>query len=113
MIKHIVMWNIKGASSAEKLANSLRVKNLVEGLAGNIPGMKTIEVGIEISQIEYACDVVLYSGFDSHEALEGCSSHPAHLSVRQQLEGVRTTRHQVDYLPGGQAVSDRAAVEVG
>ncbi len=112
MIKHIVMWNIKGTSSAEKLANSLRVKSLFEGLAGTIPGMKTIEVGIDISRIDYACDVVLYSEFDSHEALAGYSSHPAHLSVRQQLGDVRTVRHQVDYLPA-HVTSDRVASAAG
>ena len=105
MIKHIVMWNIKGDNSDEKLANCLRVKRLFEGMAGEIPGMKTIEIGIDISRIDYACDVVLYSEFDSQEALASYSSHPLHLLVRQQLADVRTARHQVDYLPASQAAT--------
>ncbi|HHW2312381.1 MULTISPECIES: Dabb family protein [Pseudomonadaceae] len=113
MIKHIVMWNIKGDSSVEKLANSLRVKRLFEGMAGAIPGMKKIEIGIDISRIDYACDVVLYSEFESQEALEGYASHPEHLRVREQLADVRTSRHQVDYLPAGPAASDRAALAAG
>lgn len=113
MIKHIVMWNIKGDNSDEKLTNCLRVKRLFEGMAGEIPGMMTIEVGIDISRIDYACDVVLYSEFDSQEALIGYSSHPAHLRVRQELADLRTARHQVDYLPAGQAGSYSAALTAG
>ena len=47
MIKHIVMWDIRGDNADEKLANCLRVKKLFEDMAGEIPGMRTIEVGIE------------------------------------------------------------------
>lgn len=113
MIKHIVMWDIRGENADEKLANCLRVKKLFEDMAGEIPGMRTIEVGIDISRIDYACDVVLYSEFDSKEALEGYSSHPAHLRVRQQLSDVRTARHQVDYLSESKIQARHPALTAG
>jgi Stress responsive A/B Barrel Domain len=60
--------------------------------------MLKIEIGIDISRIDYACDIVLYSEFDSRESLEAYATHPGHLRVRDELMGVRTSRHQVDYL---------------
>jgi hypothetical protein len=96
-VKHIVMWNLRGETEHERLANIEKLKVAFEGLRGLIPGLLTLEIGVDVSNIDYACDVVLYSEFDSVEALEGYASHPAHLRVREELGNVRTTRHQVDY----------------
>lgn len=97
MIKHIVMWNVRGESAAEKAETAQRVKRNFEGLRGKVPGLVELEVGIDESRIDYACDVVLYSVFRSREALEAYATHPFHLQVRIDLEGLRITRHQVDY----------------
>jgi hypothetical protein len=42
--------------------------------------------------------VVLYSEFESQQALDAYAVHPAHLRVRNELEGLRIARHQVDYV---------------
>jgi hypothetical protein len=47
--------------------------------------------------VDYACDVVLYSEFESQAALDAYAVHPEHLRVRQDIEGLRVARHQVDY----------------
>jgi hypothetical protein len=49
--------------------------------------------------VDYACDVVLYSEFESMDALKQYALHPVHLQARAELEGVRIARHQVDYTP--------------
>lgn len=98
MVKHIVMWNVRGESPEQKIEAANLVKRTFEALNGKIPGMRRLEIGIDISRIDYACDVVLYSEFDSHEALQAYATHPEHLRVRDELVGVRTSRHQVDYL---------------
>ncbi|WP_321857404.1 Dabb family protein [Paraburkholderia tropica] len=98
MIKHIVMWNIRGETPGQKTASATLVKRAFEGLKGKIPGLLKLEIGIDISHIDYACDVVLYSEFDSVESLAAYATHPEHLRVRDELAGVRTSRHQVDYI---------------
>jgi hypothetical protein len=98
VIKHIVMWKVHGETLERKSEAAKRVKRAFEALHGKIPGMLKIEIGIDISRIDYACDVVLYSEFDSRESLEAYATHPEHLRVRDELAGVRTSRHQVDYL---------------
>jgi hypothetical protein len=96
-IKHIVMWNLAGDTPAEKAAAVEAVKTRFEGLLGVVPGLLHIEIGVDVSHVSYACDVVLYSIFESHEALAAYGDHPAHLKVRDELVGVRIARHQVDY----------------
>jgi heme-degrading monooxygenase HmoA len=98
MIKHIVMWNVLGASADEKRHNTQKLKAAFESLRGAIPGLLTLEIGVDQSRVDYACDVVLYSEFDSADALAAYAEHPEHTRVRQALEGLRIARHQVDYL---------------
>nr|WP_145552066.1 Dabb family protein [Variovorax boronicumulans] len=100
MIKHIVMWNMRGDTPADRQQAALFLKSRFESLVGAIPGMARLEIGLDSSGVDYACDVVLYSEFESQQALDAYASHPAHLRVRQELEGLRIARHQVDYAIG-------------
>lgn len=97
MVKHIVMWNIRGPSEGERVLSIARVKTAFEALRGKIPGLLHLEIGVDRSGVDYACDVVLYSEFEDQAALDAYASHPEHLRVRQELEGLRVARHQVDY----------------
>lgn len=97
MIKHIVMWQIAGSSPDEKRDAINVLKNAFESLNGKIPGMRMLEIGIDTSRVDYAFDVVLYSEFESDDALKGYANHPEHLRVKAQIGDVRIARHQVDY----------------
>ena len=97
MIRHIVMWNVRGASRDEKLANIAQLTTAFLGLRGRIPGLLHLEIGVDSSGVDYACDVVLLSDFASQDALDAYASHPEHLRVRQELGDMRIARHQVDY----------------
>lgn len=97
MIRHLVMWQVRGDEPREKAANIARLKRSFESLRGRIPGLVTLEVGVDTSGIDYACDVVLFSEFVSQDALDAYASHPEHLRVKRELGDLRTARHQVDY----------------
>ncbi|MGN7807417.1 Dabb family protein [Ensifer sp. 22521] len=97
VIKHIVMWNIRGENEEERNASALDLKARFERLIGQIPGLITLEIGIDISRQSFACDAVLYSEFVDRASLAAYAEHPAHLRIRKELEGVRTARYQVDY----------------
>ncbi|MBB5497534.1 Dabb family protein [Paraburkholderia sp. MM5384-R2] len=98
MVKHIVMWNVRGGTPEQKSESADLIKRAFEGLNGKIPGLLKLEIGSDVSHIDYACDVVLYSEFDSAESLAAYATHPEHLRVRDELAGVRISRHQVDYI---------------
>lgn len=97
MIKHIVMWTVRGDTAAQKASAIAQVQRSFQSLSGRIPGLLCLEVGTDHSRIDYACDVVLYSEFASQADLDAYASHPEHLRVKAELDGLRTTRHQVDY----------------
>jgi hypothetical protein len=97
LIKHIVMWNVRGDTPAEKAGSIELLRRSFESLRGCIPGMLHLEVGVDTSGIDYACDVVLYSEFETQAALDGYAVHPEHLRVKHELADLRTARHQVDY----------------
>ena len=99
MIKHIVMWNVRGSSRDARLAHIALVKASFESIRGRIPGLVHLEIGVDSSRIDYACDVVLYSEFESQAALDAYAHHPEHLRVKAALSDLRTDRHQVDYQP--------------
>ncbi len=98
MIKHIVMWNLRGDTEAAKAQAVSVLKRSFESLRGRIPGLLHLEIGVDSSRIDYACDVVLYSEFESQAALDAYAVHPEHLRVKQELADLRIARHQVDYL---------------
>lgn len=101
MIRHIVMWRLGAESPQGMAAARVQVKQAFEGLRGRVPGMRGIEVGVDFSATEYACDVVLTADFDTQSALDAYATHPEHLRVRRELGTLRTSRHQVDYVVEG------------
>ena len=97
------MWNIRADGPGGRAANIERLKRGFESLNGRIPGLLLLEIGVDTSGIDYACDVVLYSEFESQEALDAYATHPEHMRVRLELADLRTARHQVDYRPRARA----------
>lgn len=103
MLKHIVMWNVRGDDAATRARHIALLKREFESLRGRVPGLLHLEVGVDESRIDYACDVVLYTEFDSREALAAYAEHPEHLRVKRALGDLRIARHQVDYDVGARA----------
>lgn len=81
MVKHIILWTLKSEySKEEKETIKAGIKEGLEGLAGQIPGLTEIHVytnGLESSN----ADLMLDSTFTDAEALKGYSVHPAHVAV--------------------------------
>jgi hypothetical protein len=98
MITHIVAWKLKEtAAGSSKWENAQELKELLESLNGKIPGMDHLEVGIDISKTEISADVVLYSRFESREALGEFPKHPEHLKIKPFIQAVRDDRILIDY----------------
>jgi len=92
-VRHIVMWRVRGDTPEQRQAARLKVKAAFESLRG----MTHMEIGLDISEVDYACDVVLVTEFSRLEDLKSYADHPEHLRVRAELGDLRITRHQVDY----------------
>ncbi|MBE5896665.1 MAG: Dabb family protein [Lachnospiraceae bacterium] len=81
MIKHMILWTLKDEYSPEEKAEiKAGIKEGLEGLAGQIPGMIDIKVynnGLPSSN----ADVMLDSTFENVEALQNYATHPKHVAV--------------------------------
>ena len=98
MLKHIVMWKFKPeAEGADKAANLVRAKALLDACAGLTPGMRMLEVAIAQPGLECTYDLVLYAEFDDAAALDAYQNHPQHLAVKPFISAVRLERECMYY----------------
>lgn len=81
MVKHIIIWTLKEElSDEEKVTVKAGIKEGLEGLKGQIPGLLDIKVVTEGLASSNA-DLMLDSSFESEEALKGYAVHPKHVEV--------------------------------
>ena len=81
MTKHIILWQLADTLTPdEKTAVLAGIKEGLEGLAGQIPGLLSIRVYTEGLPTSNA-DLMLDSAFEDEAALAGYAVHPAHVEV--------------------------------
>jgi hypothetical protein len=98
MIKHIVMWTLKDeAEGAGKAANAQKMKDLLSALPPFIPVLRELEVGLDVFAASPACDVILYTAFDTRADLDAYQAHPEHQKVVGFVKQVAASRSVVDY----------------
>lgn len=81
MVKHVILWQLRDELTAqEKDSIKKDIKEGLEGLAGQIPGL--LEIKVNITSLESSnADLMLDSSFADEEALKGYAVHPAHVAV--------------------------------
>jgi hypothetical protein len=98
MIKHIVMWNFKEqALGNDRKTNALLARDKLNALEGKIPGLLKIEAGIDFSATPQSADLILYSEFESVEALQAYQIHPEHEAVKNFIVAITDQRLLGDY----------------
>jgi len=98
VIKHIVMWTFADeAEGAGKATNLGLVRDRLAALDGLVPGLISLEPVIPVDPFEHSYDLVLYSEFESTDALRAYATHPDHVAVGALIKSVTTTRVCVDY----------------
>lgn len=98
MIKHIVLWKLKNsAEGATKEENIKKMKAGLEGLKAKVPGIRHLEVGINMVSSDAAYDVALYSEFVGEKDLDSYQKHPEHLKIADFIGKIRESRVVIDY----------------
>ena len=97
MIKHVVMWRVRGTSAEERRDQADKIRAALESLRGNIPGMSSLQVGIGSGGDEQFGDVVLISTHDDWAALKGYQVHPAHVEAARVIAAARIERRVLDF----------------
>lgn len=82
MVKHIILWTLNPELSAvEKAEIKKGIKEGLEGLLGQVPGLVDVKVNIDRRLDSSNCDVMLDSTLESVESLKAYAVHPAHVAV--------------------------------
>lgn len=82
MVKHIILWTLKEMAPEEKAAVKAGIKEGLEGLQGQIPGL--VNIGVITEGLKSAnVDLMLDSTFEDEESLKGYSVHPKHVDVAE------------------------------
>ena len=98
MLKHIVMWKLKDqALGKDRAALALEMKARLEALRDSVPGVRALEVGLNVIDGETQRDVVLVSAFDDQAGLKAYAEHPRHLEVVEFVKQAAEERRAVDY----------------
>jgi hypothetical protein len=98
MIKHVVMWKLADqAEGAGKAENAARIKELLEALAGKVPGLRSVQVGVDLAIDSSPWDVVLLTEFEDRASLDAYQAHPLHEVAKVFIAKVRTSRAVVDF----------------
>ena len=81
MVKHIILWTLKDEfSDDEKKTIKAGIREGLEGLAGQIPGLLEIKVQTEGLPSSNA-DLMLDSSFADEDSLKAYAVHPKHVAV--------------------------------
>jgi len=76
MVKHIILWKLKEEHNNDDVKRG--IKENIEALQGKIEGL--IEIKIQVEKLESSnADVMLYSVFESEQALKDYAIHPDHV----------------------------------
>ena len=82
MVKHIILWRLReDLSEAQKHETAQAIKQGLEGLKGQVPGLLDIHVQVDGRLESSNADIMLDSTLESAEALKGYAVHPAHVAV--------------------------------
>ena len=98
MVKHIILWKLKDElTKEEKELVKAGIKEGLEGLAGQIPGLLDIKVRTECLESSNV-DVMLDTTFEDEASLKGYSVHPKHVAVADgKVRPYTAVRSCMDY----------------
>ncbi len=96
-IKHISVWRIQIPATESKAIVEQDLKAHTDALGGQVLGLRHIELGFDIGGASDRSDAVLYSEFESEQALNNYIQHPAHQRLVAVLGKYRVETRVVDY----------------
>ena len=98
MIKHILFLRFnESAYGNDKQTNVKIFEEKLFTIQKKVKGLIKVEVGFDFSNEKDSSDVVLYSEFESKQALHQYQIHPDHEDLKKWLSEVRYERRVVDY----------------
>ncbi|MDR1002988.1 MAG: Dabb family protein [Oscillospiraceae bacterium] len=97
LVRHIVMWNFAdGNTDTQNRENGLKIKSLLEAAAAKIEGV--ISFSVHLNEMGSSNrDILLFSEFESAEALERYQVSEGHKAAGVFVRAVTKDRACIDY----------------
>jgi Stress responsive A/B Barrel Domain len=93
MLTHIVLFKLKDRSP-ENIAST---RERMAAIAGKIPQLRSMQVGVNVVDSEHAYDIALVEMFDSVDALKAYQVHPLHVELWHDVMARFEAFTSVDY----------------
>ncbi|MCH2109890.1 MAG: Dabb family protein [Polyangiaceae bacterium] len=91
MVTHIVFFDFETTDIAQEAQQKLL------SMEGKIPGLISIEVGLDFTRSERSFDLALITRHDTRQALETYRTHPVHLEVAEFIQNRSKGAAAVDF----------------
>lgn len=97
MVKHIVLWNfVETMTTEEKKEAGMKMKAILEPLKDVIPGVISLQV--VLNELDSSNrDIALIGEYESVEALNNYTIHPAHVEAGKFVRSVTCNRACLDF----------------
>ena len=100
-VLHLVMWKLKGDTSADKAIHADKLKTGFMAMQQYLPGLLEVNAGANELDEPGAFDFAISMRFASWADLKAYSIHPAHEDIKHLMREIRTERASVDFeIPG-------------
>lgn len=93
MLTHIVLFKLR--NTAAVVLEEVKARMLQ--MQGNIPGLLSLEVGLDVLHSERSYDIALIAKFDSMQDMLAYQVHPLHMEVAAYMTAIRESSVAVDY----------------
>ena len=97
MVRHVMVFKFKDTEEKTAMEHAKDLKAGLEALVGVIPGLISMQVGLDETGSERAYTCSIFSEFESFEALAAFKAHPGHIEAIEPLRKASVTGGGVDY----------------
>ncbi|WP_449282029.1 Dabb family protein [Leucobacter sp.] len=97
MIRHIVTFKFSARDAAGRARSAEALRAALEPLADRVPGVQSLEIGVDDAAVPGHWDAVLVSHHDSYEALADYQVHPDHVAALAVVGELVAEKSVVDY----------------
>ena len=98
MIRHIVTFAFKTDINGGRSAAEAQLRAALEPLAHTVPGVRSLEIGIDDGSVAGHWDAALISVHDSADALAAYQVHPDHVAALTVVASIVKSKSVVDYV---------------
>ena len=97
MVRYCVMWKFKPSDGKTSKELAEDVKEKYESLLGLVPGLTSIEIGINSNDGKTSYDAVMIADFESWEALAAYKADTMRDNVIEYVKTIAEVRAKVEY----------------